>query len=146
MTMTIRRSPLLLLLPFLGSLAACNGAGQANGGPQVTGEPAGRAEGTETAFRAPVPPGSLTAERLKGLSSTQVEGALGAPSFRRRDPPAEVWQYRTGACTLDLFLYESGAERVVAHYAVRNPGGGPVITDGACLDAVLARGRQSPTS
>ena len=137
----IRRS--LLLLPLLFALAACNGAGQTAGGPVVTAEPSR----PELASRPPLPPGSLTVERLRGLSAGQVEEVLGAPSFRRRDPPAEVWQYRTGPCTLDLFFYgEEGGERSVAHHAVRNPGGGPAMSDAACLGEVLARRNQSPTS
>ena len=74
-----------------------------------------------------------------------MESELGRPSFRRRDPPAEIWQYRVHACTLDLFLYEEGGTGIVAHFAVRTPGGGE-ISERGCLDEVIARRTEAPTS
>jgi len=51
---------------------------------------------------------------LIGYDETALESLLGLPSFTRREPPAELWQYRNSHCTLDLFLYEavSGAYNV----------------------------------
>ena len=43
--------------------------------------------------------------KLKGLTSAHLTDLLGAPSFRRRDKPAELWQYRTQECVIDFFLY-----------------------------------------
>jgi len=64
---------------------------------------------------AMVPPGDAVADpqRLKGLQAQQLNASLGSPSFRRKDPPAEVWQYAGKGCVLDVFLYdEKGLKRV----------------------------------
>lgn len=43
---------------------------------------------------------------IVGYNGAALESLFGTPSFTRRDPPAELWQYRNDHCTLDLFLYE----------------------------------------
>ena len=50
--------------------------------------------------------GPLAMPSLIGLSAEQVEALLGAPDFRRAEPPAELWQYRGADCVLDVFLYD----------------------------------------
>ncbi|MBV5324799.1 MAG: hypothetical protein J0626_05755, partial [Rhodospirillaceae bacterium] len=128
-------------LALTSLVAACTANPQGSGGPVVSGA---ASAGTETAMLVPRT-GKLTPETLKGLSAAQAESELGQPSFRRRDPPAEIWQYRVRSCTLDLFLYEEGDTRVVNHFAVRTPGG-TAISDRGCLDDVLTRQIESPTS
>ena len=137
--MTVTRPLLALALACL--LAACAPNQQSGGGPVVAGAPSSRGE------TAMLPPrtGKLTPETLKGLTAAQAESELGRPSFRRRDPPAEIWHYRVRACTLDLFLYQEEGGAVVSHYAVRVPSG-TAIADRACLDEVLARPTEQPTS
>lgn len=135
----------LLVLPLLLALAACNGAGQtaAGGGPAVSRPGPGD---EQQAMTTPRPgPGGLAPSALKGMSAAAAEYALGKPVFIRRDPPAEIWQYRVKACTLDLFLYDEKGRRSVAHYAVRTPGGA-AVSDSACLDEVLARRDGIPVS
>ena len=44
-------------------------------------------------------------QRLLDLGRHELASILGKPAFIRRDMSAEVWQYRTDACVLDLFLY-----------------------------------------
>ena len=137
----------LALVAPLVLLAACNGAGNsaATGGP-VTGAPSSSAKSSEQlALMPPPPPGGLAPSALKGMSGAQAEYSLGRPSFVRKDPPAEIWQYRVKACTLDLFLYEENGRLAIAHYAVRVPNGG-TIADLACLDDVIARRDGTPTS
>jgi hypothetical protein len=48
-------------------------------------------------------------ERLAGLAAADLSALLGPPGFVRRDPPAEIWQYGTETCVLDLFLYADAA-------------------------------------
>lgn len=48
---------------------------------------------------------------LKGLAPEQVTALIGDPDLRRADPPAEIWQYRSADCVLDLYFYDSGADR-----------------------------------
>ncbi len=62
----------------------------------------------------PGPPIDDNPGQLMGLDPISLEQRLGAPELRRREPPAEVWQYRTASCILDLFLYaKSGIKEVV---------------------------------
>ena len=129
----------LTALALASLLAACAPNQQSGGGPTVAG-----ASHNETAMLPPRT-GKLTPDNLKGLTATQAESELGQPSFRRRDPPAEIWQYRVRACVLDLFLYKEEGGTVVTHFAVRTPSG-TAITDRACLDEVLARPTEAPTS
>ena len=41
-----------------------------------------------------------------GLQARELEEFLGTPKLVRHDAPAEVWQYRSTACVLDVFLYQ----------------------------------------
>jgi len=68
-------------------------------------------------------------KHLVGLESSRVNVLLGPPDFRRTDSPAEVWQYRSKACVLDLFLYggpksgkKGGAAYRVTHAELRHVG------------------------
>jgi len=45
---------------------------------------------------------------LNGLAPAQVTALIGNPDLRRVDPPAEVWQYRSADCVLELYFYDSG--------------------------------------
>ncbi|WP_096704526.1 hypothetical protein [Magnetospirillum sp. 15-1] len=132
-------------LSLLLLAAACNGAG----GSATTGGPVTSVSGAENeeqlALMTPPAPGTMAPSALKGMSAAAIRRALGKPGFVRRDPPAEIWQYRVKVCTLDLFLYEDKGRMAVAHYAVRAPNGG-FMGDAACLDEVLARRDGTPTS
>jgi hypothetical protein len=60
--------------------------------------------------------------RLVGLAPDQLDQLLGPANFRRADGPAELRQYRSDTCVLDVFLYpdaETGTVRV-AHVEARN--------------------------
>lgn len=61
---------------------------------------------------------------LLGLEHHQVTALLGEPSFKRRDDPAQIWQYRDSTCILDVFLYrpEGGGAYRVTHVEVRGHG------------------------
>jgi hypothetical protein len=140
------RFPIALgLLPVL-ALAACGGAAH----PPVVTEAASPPVAADSASAAeiaalPIPPSGPVDEpgRLKGLSGRQVIQVLGTPGFRRRDNPAEIWQYRTHACTLDLFLYDAEGGQTVTHFAVRSPS---AISDRDCFDAVVGQDKAKPTS
>ncbi len=65
-----------------------------------------------------------------GLGADGVTALLGPPDYRRRDKPAEIWQYRGDACVLDIFLYSAdGAPAKVNHMDFRRPGSGQKETD-----------------
>jgi hypothetical protein len=57
---------------------------------------------------------------LKSLSAGALVARLGEPDFTRRDPPAEIWQYRGNSCVLDVFLYPQDGEMKVLHAATRD--------------------------
>ena len=122
------------LLP-LALLVACGGNPQRSG---MAPSPGGTATGSEeqTAAR---PSGGTGADpsRLKGLSPMQVRAVLGKPMFTRRDAPAEIWQYRGRACTIDLFLYdEAGGQQTVTHVAVRSQ---QPVNESQCMGELVGR-------
>ncbi|SOD92375.1 hypothetical protein [Caenispirillum bisanense] len=75
-----------------------------------------------------------------GKAPAVVQTAFGDATLRRREPPAEVWQYRTGACVLDLVFYPEGTAGAlqVAHVALR-PVDAPAIDGKTCAAHVRAR-------
>ena len=77
--------------------------------------------------------------RLFDLSAAQLTTLLGAPDVRRREGPAEVWQYRAGACVLDLFLYEERGALRVAHAEIRSRVGPRSVAP--CDEAVMVKHR-----
>jgi hypothetical protein len=49
-----------------------------------------------------------------GLGAAELLARFGEPELRRAEPPAELWQYRSDDCVLEVFLYpKSGTPRVV---------------------------------
>ncbi len=83
-------------------------------------------------FAPPQEPGALV-----GHSGREVAGWLGEPQLKRRDPPAEMWQYRTQACVVDFFLY--GDALAVSHVEMRPR----EASARACLSAIRANGRSA---
>ena len=85
---------------------------------------------------------------LIGHSGREVAGWLGEPQLKRRDPPAQMWQYRTPACVVDFFLYgatasngatQDDAALSVSHVEVR-----PREANArACLSAIRAGERRA---
>lgn len=141
----MRLSRLALLSPLL-FLVACGGNPQTASGPNV----AGRFSGTDSSASAlkggtgALLPGGLSdPSRLKGLSPVQITSVLGRPGFTRRDAPAEIWQYRGHACTLDLFLYDDSGSQVVAHYDMR---GVQPLDERGCFDELTRSSHNSPQS
>jgi hypothetical protein len=138
--------PLVLLA---AALAACGGtAAVTQGAPgaapaAIEARPADNTEppreipgATETAARperAYPEPASL-----RGIDGSQLTGLLGTPRFKRRDDPAEIWQYRTESCSLDFFLYRSKDDPAyrVRHVEARGRGPAPQ-TEKECLAGLL---------
>jgi hypothetical protein len=93
-------------------------------------------------------------QRFEGLQGKAVLAALGNPNFRRRERPAEVWQYYGPGCILDLFLYDDApaASKVagkpvegtdldgkVAHAELRGREGQPA--EATCLSRLIGQRR-----
>jgi hypothetical protein len=65
--------------------------------------------------KLPSGPTVRNTSELVGLDSNAIERRLGSPALRRRDAPAELWQYRSPLCVMDLFLYSDGGSFRVTH-------------------------------
>jgi hypothetical protein len=76
-----------------------------------------------------LPASQLTS--LDNLSAPELLARLGPPDFTRRDPPAELWQYRGATCVLDLFLYPDAGTLKVSHTQTRGRHGTQAIGLGA---------------
>ncbi len=66
------------------------------------------------------PPINDDPQQLIGLDQAAVAGLLGGPQVRRREQPAEIWQYFGDDCIFDVFLYEEGEALKVLHVEARN--------------------------
>lgn len=134
----LRPNPIRLTaaILLLGSLAACgpDGPGPGGAGPQTN----------RYAYARPGAPGEMSAERFKGQTAKEIVASLGQPSYRRREAPAEVWQYYGQGCVLDLFLYDENGGQRVTHAELRSR---DFNADPApdCLPQLL-QGKRQPTS
>ncbi|MDR3440723.1 hypothetical protein [Telmatospirillum sp.] len=139
-----RRSLHLLALAALCFLAACQA-------PQSTaslGRPGGPLPGDGTPGldgTAPKPgePGDDPGH-LKGLAAGEVVAKLGDPGYRRRETPAEVWQYFGPGCVLDVFLYDDKGAQRVTHAELRSRNLTP-SGQASCL-AQLLQGKRGETN
>ena len=80
---------------------------------------------------------------LRGLDGGQLTGLLGQPKFKRRDDPAEIWQYRTDFCALDFFLYRSKDDPAyrVRHVEARGRDQAPASEKDCLVGLLKARER-----
>jgi hypothetical protein len=60
-----------------------------------------------------------SAKEFKGYKAQSLVGLIGRPDFMRRDGPAQIWQYRSNACILDLFMYGATTDKKVKHAELR---------------------------
>lgn len=100
-----------------------------------------------------IPPPPPEPKDFLGLTGDALSSRLGAPSLKRREPPAEVWQFAAPDCVLHVFLYPSGddAQMRVDHIEARPRNG---ATDGAnraafdsrCLALLIARDEPASAS
>jgi hypothetical protein len=164
--------PLTFIIPLLSvlALAACAAPPSAKAPGSAPSDSASYTQPLDTispppgaAHAKPAAP-SLTdlargPQRFEGLEGKTVLAALGDPNFRRRDKPAEVWQYYGPGCILDLFLYDDApgisptaagkpvegmeADGTVAHAELRGREGRPAEV--ACLSRLITQ-RHAPVS
>ncbi len=74
--------------------------------------------------------------RLMGLDRAGLAKLLGDPELMRREPPAEIWQYRGGSCVFDVFLYEQAGQQRVTYLEARDAAARRVGARG-CLNELL---------
>ncbi len=158
MSKTLRARPGLVLVGVLGlALGACETL------PFETPEAAPPSEAAQQAVPAPAPPretaplpepvapepaapetAALPAApkidddpaRLMGLDAVGLAELLGDPELTRREPPAEIWQYRGGSCVFDVFLYEQAGQQRVTYLEARDGAARRVGARG-CLNELL---------
>jgi hypothetical protein len=114
---------------FIG-LAGCVQPGKLNPSSTTSASTSSAAGITDIATPIVARPGLKIAQlgTLKDLTSQELIGKFGKPDFLRREETAEIWQYRSSACVLELFLYPSASgnlqvAHVTTHY--RASVGGP---------------------
>ena len=139
---SIRSLTLILALFSIAGLGACAGPPPTRMAHVSTSQPVSYPQAPVTVLPPAGGPAAPSLadlasgpQHFEGLDGKVILAALGDPNFRRRETPAEVWQYYGPGCILDLFLYDelsSGPGKVV-------DGGGP---DGKVAHAEL-RGREN---
>ncbi|HEY5208248.1 MAG TPA: hypothetical protein VIJ42_02265 [Stellaceae bacterium] len=139
--MTRHRTKLLLLGALL-TLAGCDSGvklGADFNAPFATEAttPAAASAAADPKAAAPAAPETTAAvpprlTKFHNMSAPEVEALVGEPDFRRVEPPAELWQYRTPQCVVDLYLYGQGDAMHVVHEDAR--GRNPAATGDACGD------------
>jgi len=80
-----------------------------------------------------------------GADSVALQRLFGPPRLVRRDAPAELWQYQTRDCVVDLFLYQEKDGLRLAYLEART-GAALVTAPRPCVDAVLASREKSASS
>jgi hypothetical protein len=90
----------------------------------------------------PPPPDPVHSASILGLDSGAVRKLLGEPGLIRRDTPAEVWQYRTASCVLDVVMYDQASGPHVVYTEARTPSAEPTQAD-PCLSDVLTTKRSA---
>ncbi len=91
---------------------------------------------TETAALAPEPVIDDDPARILGLDPNKLTEILGRPELTRREPPAEIWQYRGESCVFDVFLYEeAGLVRVT--YLEARDASARRVAERSCLNRLL---------
>lgn len=128
-----------------GFLGACAAGGDATRPAPASAPAPNDVAALPPPTAAPSPPDPA---KFVGMKANEIAAMLGEPSFRRRDPPAEIWQYRSGSCVLDLFLYSDGQEKptyAVTHAEARQRGSA-ARADADCLGRIVRERAPPPTS
>ena len=74
--------------------------------------------------------------RLVGMDGTEIIKTMGFPVFRRLEPPARIWQYRTTICIVSIFLYETD-RRVTAEYVESSGQNNKNADEDECFRSIL---------
>lgn len=77
-------------------------------------------------------------KELVGLDHTALRRVLGKPAQMRKELTAQVWQYVTGDCVVDLYLYDRDGGLRVTYVEARSRTAEPTPTN-RCLKSLLER-------
>jgi hypothetical protein len=134
--MVVRRLGLLLAL----AAASCAPPPHVGSGTSTGAVPSAPRETDAEPAKAGARP--VAPPTLVGLAARDVEGLFGRPRFVRRDGPAQIWQYGTDACTLNLFFYREAAGFRVRHFELRDRSA-DLASAGGCDGATLSMVQQA---
>ena len=99
----------------------------------------------KTAALPPAPVIDDDPARILGLGPDKLTELLGRPELTRREPPAEIWQYRGETCVFDVFLYEEAGLVRVTYLEARDESARRVAERG-CLNQLLRARLAEPLS
>ena len=112
--------------------------------PEPVAQPVAQPAAQPVALPAAPPPRRIAAVDLVGLERDRLADLFGAPALRRRETPAEVWQYGNGRCALFVFLYPDRDRLKVRHAETAARGASPLKSDTDCIEALLKPGVRPP--
>jgi hypothetical protein len=76
---------------------------------------------------------------LLGLDHSAVRRVLGKPAQVRNEFTAQVWQYVTGDCVVDLYLYQAEGGGLKVTYVEARSHTAETAPTGRCLKSLLER-------
>ena len=79
---------------------------------------------------------SNLSNRLVGMNGEAIKAILGFPAFKRSEPPARIWQYRTQVCIANVFLYKNGKELTTKYVGFRGRDT-EQVDDEACFKSIV---------
>ena len=137
--------PLQLPLPTAPQTTQPEAApAEAEAEPQ-TGPKTGPKTEPKTAALPPAPEIDDDPARILGLGPEKLAEILGRPDLTRREPPAEIWQYRGRSCVFDVFLYEEAGSVRVTYLEARDESA-QRVAERACLNQLLRARLAEPLS
>jgi len=74
----------------------------------------------QVAARPPEPVVNDDPNQFLGLDRSALAALLGTPDLIRREDPAEIWQYVTLDCVVDVVLYNRGPRYAVSYLEARD--------------------------
>jgi hypothetical protein len=116
--------------------------------PQPEAEPQAETQAEPQAETAALPPEPTIDDdpaRILGLGPDKLTELLGRPELTRREPPAEIWQYRGETCVFDVFLYEQAGLVRVTYLEARDRNA-QRIAERNCLNQLLRARLAEPLS
>ena len=78
-------------------------------------------------------------KELIGLDNSAIRRVLGVPTQVRHEPAAQVWQYVTGDCVVDLYLYDEDDDGLKVTYVEARSHTAEQAPTGRCLKSLLER-------
>lgn len=63
----------------------------------------------------------IALDTIRGMDDRRVAQTFGRPVFTRDDGPTRMLRFRSDACDLDLFMYQTGGGWQVRHVEARDP-------------------------